>query len=78
MSTVYQAADRAGVAARLATRFGVDVDSRTPQEVLRDLRMKDASASPILTSANNLFQRGADGVITSSARVDGLALGLLR
>ncbi|HEX5110456.1 MAG TPA: SGNH/GDSL hydrolase family protein [Vicinamibacterales bacterium] len=72
MSTVYQAADRARVAARLATQFGVDVDSRTPEEVLRDLRMKDASASPVLTPANNLFQRGADGVITSSARVDGL------
>jgi hypothetical protein len=62
----------AAVAARLATRFGVEVDIRTAEEVLRDLRMKDAAAIPILTPANNLFQRPANGVVTSSARVDGM------
>ena len=72
MSTVSLAADKAAVAARFATRFGVSVDTRSWDEVLRDLRMSDANAIPILTPANNLFERGADGVVRSSTRIDGV------
>jgi hypothetical protein len=72
MSTVLAASDTAAAAARLRGRFGVEVDSRPAGEVLRALRTTDAGAIPIVTPANHLFQRTADGVVTSPTRINGI------
>ena len=58
-------------AATLARQWGVEIDTRTADEVLAELRRTDVEAVPIMTPTNHLFIQQADGSIKSAISIDG-------
>jgi hypothetical protein len=58
-------------AATLTRQWGGAIDTRTAGEALAELQRTDADAVPIMTPANHLFIRQADGSIKSSISIDG-------
>lgn len=73
MARLAKSRDKTRYAAALRTS-GHDIDTRTADEVLADVRQTDAGAIPIVSPSNHLFLRQADGRITSAITIDGAEL----
>ena len=58
-------------AAILTKEWGVDVDTRTADEVLAALRAHAVDAVPIITASNHLFVTQTDGSIKSRINLEG-------
>jgi hypothetical protein len=63
--------DKKRDAAELTKKFGAVIDTRTPGEVIADLRKKGVDAVPIVTPSNNLFVKQPDGSIESALKIKG-------
>ena len=64
-------ADNKERAAKLTRKFGVKIDTRTPGEVIANLREEGIDAIPIITPSNNLFIEQPDGSIRSALEING-------
>jgi len=74
---MYRLADSKDVkkdAAALTKHFGVEIDTRTSDEVIADLQKDGVDAAPIISPSNHLFIRQGDGSIKSAIRIDGREL----
>ncbi len=71
MGSLEDSKDKKRDAAVLARDWGIAVDTRTAGETLADLQRENPDAVPIMTFANQLSIRQADGSIKSSIAIDG-------
>jgi hypothetical protein len=71
MAALADSWDKSRFAAGLTRQFGIEVDLRTADEALDDLRQKSADAVRIVTPSDHLFVDQPDGSITSAITVDG-------
>ena len=63
--------DRKKTASELARQWGVEIDTRTADEVIADLRTQGVDALPIIAPANHLLIAQPDGSIKSAIALDG-------
>ena len=71
MTLLANSNDKEKDAAALTRQWGGAIDTRTADEALAALQRTDADAVPIMTPANHLFIKQADGSIKSSISLDG-------
>ena len=71
MSNVMTSKEKKKEAAKLAKKFGVEIDTRGGFEVIADLRKRGIDAVPIITPANHLFVEQPDGSIKSAINIGG-------
>jgi hypothetical protein len=71
MSNLAQSVDKSADAAALKKEWGLEIDTRSGYEVIRDLRNQNVTAVPIITPANSLFVPQPDGSIKSAITIDG-------
>jgi hypothetical protein len=71
MTLAANSSDKRKDAAALSKKFGVDVDIRTPEEVVADLRKAGVDAIPIVTPANHLLINQPNGSMKSAIKIEG-------
>lgn len=71
MSNLAESPDKSADAAALKKEWGIDIDGRSGEEVIRDLRNRGVIAVPIISPANSVFIKQADGSIRSAITIDG-------
>lgn len=71
MTILADSSDKQRDAAALKAKWGVDVDTRTADEVLSSLRTGGVDPVPIMTPTNHLVTTSPDGSVHSVIRIEG-------
>src|SRR4029453_18976401 len=74
MTRLLRSPKKQQLAAELARDSGHPIDSRSPSQVLDDLRKNGTDAIPIMTATNDLLITHPDGTATSTVAIDGREL----